>query len=508
MNILIKAKKYIKRFIKDSKTASAEIAWKNSFDTVAQDINGEKFYEIKHKSLGRKFLDCFITLYNSIKKKLLGEETDERVKSANTSMKGFEAFYTSVKNKVHSIDETLEPKEGINKIISFFSSKGKFLKELEKKDGGKTLKKFQEIRKIVKELKKARNINDIKRLLQDKKDILSHYKITIKNLTDLNGNSLQEIKKALKEELNKPIFEYIKDNLSNDKNLGRVKGYSAAQGSFISRVVSGVISAWFVSNDFYNYSMFLNGDKKEAQKESHSKLKQELIGRVGMTAALTYFTLNMLKEKTDKSLKFALAVSLATGIFCELVSRLLTGRSILPLTKKQAQRLKANEENEKHTNYIANTVNLTKNSNNNSNLSKVIEFMSQNSVGNTKKPDNVSFRGRFNVIPKILPEKGKQTFSVSEFSKLMKFLQKQEPRRFKKAIKDLSKEFEKDIYKHFDGIYKISEDKLINIIEGTEKSIKNVPIGESPATKHTKRIIENIFMPVKFVKDKAIACKK
>ncbi len=106
--------------------------------------------------------------------------------------------------------------------------------------------------------------------------------------------------------------------------------FNSSTFATVNRIVSGLVSAIFVSRDFFNYSMFLKNDPEAAKKESRSKFKQELYSRVGLTAFFNYMTMSLLKEQCNASLKTSVLVGVGTTALAEVLGRKLAGRKVLP----------------------------------------------------------------------------------------------------------------------------------------------------------------------------------
>ncbi len=257
------------------------------------------------------------------------------------------------------------------------------------------------------------------------KDAKSLKRLIKRNFADKYKNTV--VTKKVKDILN---ANYISQIL---KSPGGNYGSNTFQAT--NRIASGLISATFVAKDFYNYSMYLKNDPGAAKKESRSKFKQELWSRVGLTAALTYITTSMFRDKCDASLRTSLAMGLGVTAFSEVAGRLIAGRSVLPILrlKKKSKNKPAENDNQ------------------------------------AKNKQKVAFAGGMDFLKKLVEK--------NEMTKKLDLL---------KAISPKKGEFvEKVLKKENSGSLKGINDKLF--------------FGKNGKHKRVKKVVESIFLPVVWI---------
>lgn len=104
----------------------------------------------------------------------------------------------------------------------------------------------------------------------------------------------------------------------------------------LTRMVSGIIPAFFLANDAYNLSMYVNNNKDMAKKEKKRRFHQE-IARVTVTAAATFATLGFFSKKVSSNPAAATGIIAALTFGSELVGRMLVGTPVYPLSKDGAK---------------------------------------------------------------------------------------------------------------------------------------------------------------------------
>ncbi len=160
----------------------------------------------------------------------------------------------------------------------------------------------------------------------------------------------------------------LKDS-NNNQNLIDQKLFSISQKSFnpkigkynsvhersLNRIVSGVVSTFFLANDAYNLASLCENNKDTSTKERKARRNQELT-RIGMTAYLQLITLGAL-TKVVNSTKFGSALTVAaTVLFSESISRLLNGKPITFISKDTAKKINAkSSDHSQEKNTLTNT---------------------------------------------------------------------------------------------------------------------------------------------------------
>lgn len=118
----------------------------------------------------------------------------------------------------------------------------------------------------------------------------------------------------------------LKPNISN---------YNSETERAITRVVTGLIPAFFLANDAYNLSIYMKNNKDIAKKEKQRRFKQEVI-RIAITAAVTFGTLRLFTKSSNGSMTVSTAITSATVTISEILGRIIAGNPVLPVSKKDA----------------------------------------------------------------------------------------------------------------------------------------------------------------------------
>jgi len=118
-----------------------------------------------------------------------------------------------------------------------------------------------------------------------------------------------------------------------DENLtpGKAK-YNTTHERTIARLVSGILPAIILGNDFYNKSIKNGKNEAEAEKEAAGKRRQEIIA-TAEEAVSQYFMLGAFSSFTNNSTFGAPIINTLLGLGFHITSRLSTGR---PLTRIKA----------------------------------------------------------------------------------------------------------------------------------------------------------------------------
>lgn len=105
----------------------------------------------------------------------------------------------------------------------------------------------------------------------------------------------------------------------------------------LTRLVSGLIPAFFLANDAYNLSMYMNNNKDLAKKEKKRRFNQELT-RVIVTAGATFGALGFFAKKVSSDPAVATGIIAALTFGSELIGRMLVGTPVYPLDKEGAKK--------------------------------------------------------------------------------------------------------------------------------------------------------------------------
>ncbi len=117
-----------------------------------------------------------------------------------------------------------------------------------------------------------------------------------------------------------------------------VANYVTKDERSLNRLATGAVSTYFVGNDFYNLAMYEKNDSKEAKKTANKRMRREMV-RIGSSAIMTYSVLSALSTYVNKSRVLACVAIAGSAFFTEVISRVLMGTPLLPLTPKGAKKL-------------------------------------------------------------------------------------------------------------------------------------------------------------------------
>lgn len=117
-----------------------------------------------------------------------------------------------------------------------------------------------------------------------------------------------------------------------------VANYVTKDERSLNRLATGIVSAVFVGNDFYNLAMYEKNDSKEASKVANKRMRREA-SRIIMSATLTFSVLSALSSYVNKSKNLACFAIAGSALFTEVASRVMTGTPLLPLTPNGAKKL-------------------------------------------------------------------------------------------------------------------------------------------------------------------------
>lgn len=113
--------------------------------------------------------------------------------------------------------------------------------------------------------------------------------------------------------------------------------YSVKGERSLTRGVTGIIPAFFLANDAYNLSIYLNNDKDLAKKEKKKRFYQE-VSRVAVASAATFATLGFFSKKISSDPAKATAILASLTFASELIGRMIVGTPFYPIGKKDAEK--------------------------------------------------------------------------------------------------------------------------------------------------------------------------
>lgn len=115
-----------------------------------------------------------------------------------------------------------------------------------------------------------------------------------------------------------------------------VGNYNTKDERALNRLATGLVSSLFVGTDFYNLVMYEKNNEKEAKEAGNKRVKREMM-RIGLSAFMTYTVLGSLSSYVNKSKALACAAIAGSSLFSEVVTRLVAGVPLVPLTPEGAK---------------------------------------------------------------------------------------------------------------------------------------------------------------------------
>lgn len=169
-----------------------------------------------------------------------------------------------------------------------------------------------------------------------------------KTLDNLINSNLLKNRTEYKENFSnamaiKNLHNSLKKNITQEKLLNaahirfntNIGNYSTNSERTVTRLMTGIVPAFFLANDAYNLSMYINNNKEAAKKEKERRFNQEAI-RILITAASSFTILNLLNKKAStSSTTFWLVL---TTIGSEIIGRIMAGTPFYPVGEKGAKK--------------------------------------------------------------------------------------------------------------------------------------------------------------------------
>lgn len=143
------------------------------------------------------------------------------------------------------------------------------------------------------------------------------------------------VERFFKEASENKDFKAFKDAHSRLKPF--VSNYSTTLERAVTRFVTGMIPAFFLANDAYNLTIYMNNNKDMAKKEKQRRFNQE-VARIVVTTALSFGVLSFFARKANSS-GMATTMLMASAAFAsELFGRVWAGTPVLPLNEEAAKK--------------------------------------------------------------------------------------------------------------------------------------------------------------------------
>ena len=111
--------------------------------------------------------------------------------------------------------------------------------------------------------------------------------------------------------------------------------YNAVHERALTRIVTGMIPAFFLANDAYNLSRIMDDDPKLAEKEKKTRFNQEM-KRIFSNAYIQLITFGALSKYINASKGVFVLTTIATVLFTEAYSRLSNGKKLHLISKEEA----------------------------------------------------------------------------------------------------------------------------------------------------------------------------
>lgn len=172
-------------------------------------------------------------------------------------------------------------------------------------------------------------------------------------------NNISFIKKRTDEKAAMDLFYKIKGIAALQDNPIKIRetilsvpagnavgNYNTKDERGLNRLSTGAVSSVFVGMDFYNLVMYEKNNKEEASKAAKKRRNRELM-RIGINAFMTYSVLGALSSYANKSKAFACAAIASSALFAEVVTRLIAGTPLVPLTPEGAKKYNAKHHKDK-----------------------------------------------------------------------------------------------------------------------------------------------------------------
>lgn len=154
-----------------------------------------------------------------------------------------------------------------------------------------------------------------------------------KTKKEIDPKTQKEIEVLMSDEAkNKELFD-----TAHTRFKPLLSNYDTTTERTVTRIVTGMIPAFYLANDAYNLSMYMKNDKNDAEKDKKRRFNQEAV-RIGITAAFTFVTMSLFTKKTNESKAFATILSAGVVLVSETVGRLISGTPILPVGEKHSKK--------------------------------------------------------------------------------------------------------------------------------------------------------------------------
>ncbi len=245
---------------------------------------------------------------------------------------------------IRIVDDALEFREGTF-LKSVFDSATFPVKDLPLLIADYFLKLGQKIPVISKAAKKAYNSDFMTvHRLKDSVNMLKGLLVTTTKAAKNSGKSISDIiaMDSNPEDISNTIFK--KANKYLDPHTGN---YNTAHERPLNRIVTGMVSAFFLANDAYNLSVICGDKSNASKKEKKLRFRQE-VARVFTTAYLQLMTLGALASTVNKNPYISASVSAGTVLISEIFSRISAGKPVSFVSPQKAKEINKKESDKKN----------------------------------------------------------------------------------------------------------------------------------------------------------------
>lgn len=223
-------------------------------------------------------------------------------------------------------------------------------------------------------LKDSKLINSLleKNLLKNRRTHLESYSnaMAIQNYAELmntvkqSDEEISKLEKELKGKLSEKDKQDKEKNLAKFKNAKKeaqqkladgpqrrfdpnISNYTTKAERSFTRLFSGLVPAFFLANDAYNLSMYMNNNKEIAKKEKQRRFNQE-IARVVLTAGATFAALGIFAKHSNKHKDAATFIIAGATLISEVLGRVFTGVPFYPIGTKHAEQIAKQQNRNNH----------------------------------------------------------------------------------------------------------------------------------------------------------------
>jgi len=125
-----------------------------------------------------------------------------------------------------------------------------------------------------------------------------------------------------------------------------LKEYESRDERTLNRIATSLVSAYFSGVDFYNLTMLHKDDKEAARESQKARFKQEA-RTMAISAGITFVSLGALSKYTKANVALDAIVIAGSALASQIISRLLSKTSLVPLSPEKAAKVAKEEQAKK-----------------------------------------------------------------------------------------------------------------------------------------------------------------